>query len=441
LLAADFISVFICLEIMMVASSIIIFIGGQKSSLSSAKQYFITHLTSSSMIMMGILHIISKSGNIELQNAAELIYDPSYSPAIIIIMLTGMLINIAAFPFTGWMVNYYQKASPSGFIYLISFTTKLSVVLLVKVFAGLDALKYIAALFIFYSAAKIIFEDNLQSLLCYLSVMAIGLMLMGISNGSPEAVSAVICYLFIHIIYKSLLSICIATIIDQTGHTECTDITRIKSKLINIGFIVAIALMINFPGTSSLHIKSIISHLFTGTVFYFIIVIITFSAILALPWQQYYEQQHSKNIKLNIYTKISLVILTAIAVLAAIFGANLLALNQKTNLNSFSLFSFESLKQLLIIFAALITALKLKRKRFKTNPINLSEWLGNKFFYYYSRWDEKTGAAMQPSESWSINSLERQAKSKLSIMHNQQTAIFIVFIIFIIMFCSFILKF
>jgi hypothetical protein len=170
-------------------------------------------------------------------------------------------------------------------------------------------------------------------------------------------------------------------------------------------------------------------------------VIITFSAILALPWQQYYEQQHSKNIKLNIYTKISLVILTAIAVLAAIFGANLLALNQKTNLNSFSLFSFESLKQLLIIFAALITALKLKRKRFKTNPINLSEWLGNKFFYYYSRWDEKTGAAMQPSESWSINILERQAKSKLSIMHNQQTAIFIVFIIFIIMFCSFILKF
>ena len=54
------------------------------------------------------------------------------------IMLIGMLINIAAFPFSGWMVKYYPKASPSGFLYLISFTTKVSVILLAKIFLGLE---------------------------------------------------------------------------------------------------------------------------------------------------------------------------------------------------------------------------------------------------------------------------------------------------------------
>jgi len=43
------------------------------------------------------------------------------------------------------------------------------------------------------------------SLLCYLSIMAMGLMLLGVSYGSKPVILATVSYLFIHIIYKLLL--------------------------------------------------------------------------------------------------------------------------------------------------------------------------------------------------------------------------------------------
>jgi multicomponent Na+:H+ antiporter subunit D len=105
LFAGDFLSLFIGLELMMLFSSSIIFIGEKRFSIRSAKKYFITHLTSSSLILFGIVHIISKSKSLALVNVTSLMSNPEYSTIVLVIMLIGMLINIAAFPFSGWMVN------------------------------------------------------------------------------------------------------------------------------------------------------------------------------------------------------------------------------------------------------------------------------------------------------------------------------------------------
>ena len=134
LFAGDFISMYIGLEMMMLFSTAIIFKGGSSTSIRSAKKYFLTHLTSSSLILLGIIHIVSISKSLALINITALLGDAQYSHIVISLMLLGMLINIAAMPFSGWMANYYLEASSSGFIYLISFTTKVSVILLIKLF-------------------------------------------------------------------------------------------------------------------------------------------------------------------------------------------------------------------------------------------------------------------------------------------------------------------
>ncbi|GAB4163771.1 MAG: proton-conducting transporter membrane subunit [Rickettsiaceae bacterium] len=433
LFAGDFLSMFVCLELMMVVSSIIIFIGGRRASLRSAKKYFLTHLMSSNMIIIGIVHIISKNGSIEIVNAATLMGNASYSQLMIFIMLVGMLINVAAFPFAGWMVNYYPKATTSGFLYLISFTTKVSVVLLVKIFAGLEALKYVAALMILYSAAKVVFEDNILSLLCYLSILAMGLMLMGISVGSPEALHAVICYLFLHILYKSLLSVCSASIINSTGFVECSNLVKTNNKLINIGLVVGVALMASIPGTAALSIKTAISYLFAGGITYLVTLVLGFVVVFALPWQQYFHAGTAKNIQLNIYTKASILILATFSGLIAIFGNRLLYWYKDLSFEEIKLFSSSNLMQLFLICAAVFLAFKYGRNRFMTRPINLTEWLGDVLFYLYSSWYRYKSGKEQNLEPWVISSLENQARTKLSIIHNQQTAIFIVFIVFLVM--------
>ena len=110
LLAQDFISMFAGLEIMMVMSSMIIFVGSSKeeksfTSINCGKKYFLTHLVTSNMILIGIAHIISKSNSSEIILVTNLMENPEYSHTILYIMFTAMVINIAAFPFSGWMVN------------------------------------------------------------------------------------------------------------------------------------------------------------------------------------------------------------------------------------------------------------------------------------------------------------------------------------------------
>jgi len=431
LFAGDFLSLFIGLEFMMLFSSAIIFIGENRFSIRSAKKYFITHFTSSSLILLGIVHIISKSKSLVLVSATSLMSNPEYSNVVLIMMLVGMLINIAAFPFSGWMVNYYPNASTSGFIYLISFTTKLSLLLILKLFAGLLALKYIGIVMIAYASIKAILENNILKLLCYLSIMAMGLMLIGISIGSFVAINSIICYLFIHILYKATLSLCATSVIDSTGIIDCSDLKKIINITIIVSSIVSIAMMLSLPGTSALQIKSAISHLFSGDVFYLAPILLSLVTVYSLPWKNYLNNKEYQVVTLNFYAQASLILMSFVLICVGLFGSKLLFLANGTTFDYPVIFSFDSLKQLIIISLGFYLALKYKIKKLHTDSINLIEWFGKIFLQLHSWWFSKSNEDPQTTESWSIESLKHQISTKLAVIHNQKTAIFIVFIMFL----------
>lgn len=433
LFANDFISMFIGLELMMVFSSAIIFIGGNRASLRSAKKYFITHLMSSNMIIIGIAYLITKNNDLTIVPVTTLVNDQNYSSAMLYIMLIGMLINVAAFPFSGWMVKYYPKASPSGFLYLISFTTKVSIIILAKIFFGLEEIKYVAIIMILYSSFKGMMEENIFSLICYLSIMAMGLMLLGISLGTEESILATTCYLFIHIVYKSLLSISAAILADEAQIYNCQDIKKINNKILLTAVIIGILMMINIPLSSSFIVKSALSHLFHNSLVYATIILLGFMTVFIIPWKQYFCSSKLLEINLNTYSKISIVFMTFILIVVGISSKHILVLDEITSPHVIEIFSFDVFKQLIIISSGLILSYLYLTKRKDTEPINLTEWIGNIFFELYANWLNITVKKDEAGEPWAFENLEKQTANKLSSIHNQQNAIFIVFTIFIVM--------
>lgn len=431
LLSGDFISMLISLEMMLIFSTAIIFIGNKRDSFRSAQKYFITHLISSNMIMVGIAHIITKGDSIAITSVTDLMNNPEYSKNILLIMLFGMVINIAAFPFNGWMVNYYKHATASGFLYLLLFTTKVSVMLLVKTFAGYEPLKYAAILMIIYSSLKVIFENNIFSILCYLSINAMGMMLLGISVGTKEAILATVTYLFIHILYKSILNISCAAIVDYTGIILCTDLKKLRSKIILVALGTGIAMMVNMPITSSFYVKTELSNIFAESYIYLISIFLTVSTVFALPWKRYFFATQTCPIKLNIFTKLSIISISAVLIFIAIVGKELPVLDRVKSFASVKLLSIDSAKQIIIISAAIFAGLMSQVKRHDTNPINLFDWIGDAFFLVYNKWSNKNSKRGH-SDSWMIDTLENQTIAKVESMHNQQMAIFIVFVVFIV---------
>ena len=434
LLAQDFISMFAGLEIMMVMSSMIIFSGNKTGfiSINYAKKYFLTHLVTSNMILIGIAHIMSTSNSSEIILVTNLMENPEYSHAILYVMFTAMVINIAAFPFSGWMVNYYKAASASGFLYLINFTTKLGLMLLIKVFYGFEPLKYIGLTMILYSGFKAIFEDNIFALLCYLSIVAMGMMAIGISSGNKSSLIGVTCYLFIHIIYKCLLSVVCATLRDRKGITLCLELGKFKNTILLISASIGISLMTNIPFSLSFYNKAGLSHLFSGNFFYIAILLSGVFTIISFPWKEVINHKKVIPLEMNIYNKFSLIFISLACFVTGFLWVFTPVSNIFYPLYEINNYSYEVLKQLAIYGVSIIIVISLNITRKESTSLNILEIIGYGFAYLYHYW-KKDNPPESPKENWRLDVLEEQLIKKLSILHNQQTAIFMVISLLIVM--------
>ena len=136
--AADFISMIISLEFMTIFACIIIFCDQLK--IKPARQYFLTHLFSSGLILIGMTLLIQTTSNTTFTSLTESVNNFEL-PAIFI--LAGCLINASAIFVNGWVVHCYPIASSSGIVYLISFTTKVTLIIILKLFSGLEILKFL----------------------------------------------------------------------------------------------------------------------------------------------------------------------------------------------------------------------------------------------------------------------------------------------------------
>ncbi len=422
ILANDYISIFLSLELMMIFSSIIIFMGGKTGSITSAKKYFLTHFLSGNMILFGFIYMINKTGSIEITNLTNLYYDEGYSSFALSVMLIGMIINIAAVPFSGWMIYYYSKSSPSGFIYLISFTTKVSIVLIIKFFSGFEDLKIVGSVMICYSCYKMIYENNINRYLSYLSINAMGFMLIGISVGYYNITYALYIYLGFHIIYKLLLTICLLNISNSSSKID--DLNRPNNIFIIVGLIISIAFMLCIPGSGSYYAKKIIFSHFNDQ-FYLLISLSTFITAYSLPWKQFLIKNNQQSIKqITVTSNVIIIILLLLFLL----------INKSLLIGNNPIIILATLKQIAIILLALLISSKFTPKRIKIKSMNLIEVAGKAFFYYFNYFDNKNVKSdIESIENWSIQSLEAQINKRFRVFHNQQTAIFIFILIFIIL--------
>lgn len=412
LLASDFMSMFVALELMAVFSSIIIFIGEHKESFLSAKKYFITHLLSSNMLLVTIIHVFLVSKSFDIVEIGNLLDQAQYSAPILFIGLVGLLINVAAVPFSGWMINYYPNATSSGFIYLISFTTKLSVMLIFKLFAGCELLKYVGIIMIIHSCLKVIFEKDNMRILCYFSIISMGFMLIGLSVQNAELQNLAIYYLFISILAILTMSLAVSAL------AESCDGRLIFISALLTGLLTLLAV----PGTFPFALKSIVSGYFKAdSLIYGVILFSVFIIGFAFPWKRILQE--SKDITAsskNLLSKLITIITCGLTIICTIFGDDILHLELGVH-------SGHTFQQIIIILSSLILGVAINYRRFITRPISLAELLGNMLFWLSKYLDKNK--LISEEETISLNNIEFQCRKFLIRFHNQQTAIMIVFIL------------
>jgi multicomponent Na+:H+ antiporter subunit D len=430
LFAGDFISLFISLELMMLAATMLIFIGNSQESVKLSQRYFLTHLTSGSLILVGVSYIIAKTGSTEIISLTQFMNYNNEGFVFYILIFIGCLINVACVPFASWVINCYPAASKMSFIYLITFTTKISVVILIKLFGGFETLKFCGIAMIIYGGIYACIEENLKRILCYLTLSQLGFMLVLVGTGSTESISFVYSYIIVHILYTMLFATLLGILLEVSIETTW-QIKRIQNRFVKISLLIGILTMLNFPFTSSFMLKLQLSDILNASPEYYLILLINGMVVLAIPFREYFYGKELVQIKMTKSALFTIIFALTILMVATIP----VIVRSEVARQAYEVFISNvitgSVKQLIVITIGIILAFIIKISRKSTINMNfdLVGFVSNIRIY-----QEKTKLELVADDDKLIyQNITHSILDKITLLHNQQTAIFIVFCLLIIL--------
>jgi multicomponent Na+:H+ antiporter subunit D len=232
-LASNLMIVFILLEVMLVAATFIIFNGANSSSSVSGINYFKFHIFSGILFLIASLSYFSQYGSFEIDES--IIYSSNFFK---LVMLVSLLINLAMPPFSYWLVSGYASSSPTGTIFLSIGVTKVTLILLLKMFLGYQVLIYFGLVMAVYGIIYSVLETDVRRNFNYSIICQIGLILLAIGVGGDLGQKAAIFMIISEVIYIALAAMCLALFF--SGELR-------NSKVVFLAILVAFASIASLP--------------------------------------------------------------------------------------------------------------------------------------------------------------------------------------------------
>ena len=130
-----------------------------------------------------------------------------------------------AFPFLhSWLVDAYPESTPTGAVFLSSFTTKTAVYVLARSFAGTEILLYIGAAMAMFPIFYAVIENDLRRVLGYSMINQIGFMVVGVGLGPGMGVNGAVAHAFNDVLFKGLLFMSMGAVLYRTGRINGSDL-------------------------------------------------------------------------------------------------------------------------------------------------------------------------------------------------------------------------
>lgn len=220
--SGDLITFYLFWEIMMVAATILVCYTGEKGAVKAAFRYLLMHLFGGGILLAGILLNYVYTGSMDMQNIKEGM--PSA------LMIIGIGLNAAFIPLHTWLPDAYSKAPFTSSLLLSAFTTKIAVYALARMFPGVDEIAVMGVAMAFYGAVFAVIQNDGRKILSYAIISSIGFIVAGIGIGTPEAMNGALLYVWNHVLYNSLLFMCMGVVVYHTGQQRLSKLGGLLRK-------------------------------------------------------------------------------------------------------------------------------------------------------------------------------------------------------------------
>lgn len=228
-LAGDLFNLYVGFEILLVASYVLITLGGTGPRIRAGTTYIVVSLLSSIMFLAAIAMVYAAAGTV---NLAHLSLRLSEVPASVQLILQLMLlvafgIKAAVFPLSAWLPDSYPTAPASVTAVFAGLLTKVGVYAIIRTQTLLfsdsqlqDLLLWASILTMIVGILGAVAQSDIKRMLSFTLVSHIGYMIFGVALGTELSLSGAIFYVAHHITIQTTLFLVAGLIEHRSGTTS-----------------------------------------------------------------------------------------------------------------------------------------------------------------------------------------------------------------------------
>ena len=265
----DIFTAYVFVEINTLAACGLIAIRQIGRTFEAAVRYMIMSLLGSGLLLMGICMLYDMTGHLLMSNMKEsialIMEEGTYAVPMLVtigLIIVGLAIKSALFPFHAWLPDAYGYSTVSSAAMLSSLVSKGYIFLLVKIIYRVIGFEYIAGskvlniIFWFaicgmiFGSMNAIWEKDIRRMIAFSSVAQIGYIYMGFGLGTEAGMVASVFHMLMHSATKSMLFISAIGLTDVSGFKrDFFEVTGAgyRNKVAGAGFLVGSFSMVGIP--------------------------------------------------------------------------------------------------------------------------------------------------------------------------------------------------
>ncbi|MDZ4044317.1 MAG: Na+/H+ antiporter subunit D [Rhodoglobus sp.] len=230
-IAGDLFNLYVGFEILLVASYVLITLGGTEARIRAGVTYIVVSLVSSMLFLASIAMIYGAVGTVNIAQISLRMADIPVDVQIVlhIMLLVAFGIKAAVFPLSFWLPDSYPTAPAPVTAVFAGLLTKVGVYAIIRtetvIFPGTElnpALMVVALLTMVVGVLGAVSQADIKRMLSFTLVSHIGYMILGVALGSAIGTAAAIYYIVHHIIVQTTLFLAAGLIERQGGTTSIT---------------------------------------------------------------------------------------------------------------------------------------------------------------------------------------------------------------------------
>jgi multicomponent Na+:H+ antiporter subunit D len=235
-MTGDIFNLFVFFEVMLLASYVLLGLGGEKLQLRESIKYVIINVISSTLFVVAVAYLYSITGTLNLAHLSERVAAAGQDGLITtvsLLFLTVFGMKAALFLFF-WLPGSYS--APPGAVAAIfaALLTKVGVYAILRMFTLVfyhqpqithTVMLWMSALTMLLGAAGAVSQWKIRPILAYNVVISVGFIMFGVAVATPETLSGSLFYLIHDMLAKALIFILGGAMISIFGSDNLKEIS------------------------------------------------------------------------------------------------------------------------------------------------------------------------------------------------------------------------